>query len=149
MVRGVKETAAVQWALKQLQRQQSLFDAGIVARKELEQAQADAARAQAELERAQARTRLYGSQSGVNQQLTLTSGLAGRVVERNLNPAQEVRPDQNGPALFAITHPGSLRVQLHAQEPPLPSLKPGPNLESIRPSGRHNPSRAVCQRGRS
>jgi len=126
--------ADVQWALKQLQRQQSLFDAGIVARKELEQAQADAARAQAELERAQARTRLYGSQSGVNQQLTLTSGLAGLVVERNLNPAQEVRPDQNGPALFVITDPGSLWVQIDAQEQHLPDLKTGTTLELIVPS---------------
>ncbi len=126
--------ADVQWTLKQLQRQQSLFDAGIVARKDLEQAQADAARAQAELERAQARTRLYGSQSGVNQQLTLTSGVAGLVVERNLNPGQELRPDQNGPALFVVTDPGSLWVQIDAQEQHLPDLKPGSTLELVVPS---------------
>ncbi len=126
--------ADVQWTLKQLQRQQSLFEAGIVARKDLELAQADAARAQAELERAQARTRLYGSQSGVTQQLSLTSGMAGLVVERNLNPGQEVRPDQNGPALFVVTDPGSLWVQIDAQERHLSGLKPGTLLELVVPS---------------
>src|SRR5512145_2925322 len=44
---------------KALQRQRELFEAGIVARKELEQAETDADRAQAEVARAQARTRLY------------------------------------------------------------------------------------------
>ena len=126
--------ADVQWSQKQLQRQQSLFDAGIVARKDLEQAQADAARTQAELERAQARTRLYGSQTGVNQQLSLTSGLHGLVVERNLNPGQELRPEPAGPALFVITDPSSLWVQIDAQEKHLPDLKPGNTLELVVPS---------------
>ena len=126
--------ADVQWAQKQLQRQQSLFEAGIVARKDLEQAQADAARTQAELDRAQARTRLYGSQTGVNQQLLLTSGLTGLVVERNLNPGQELRPDQSGPALFVITDPSSLWVHIDAQEKHLPDLKPGHQLELVVPS---------------
>jgi cobalt-zinc-cadmium efflux system membrane fusion protein len=126
--------ADVQWSLKQLQRQQSLFDAGIVARKDLEQAQADAARTQAELDRAQSRTRLYGSQAGVNQQLSLTSGLQGLVVERNLNPGQELRPDQSGPALFVVTDPASLWVQIDAQEKHLPDLKPGARIELRVPS---------------
>jgi cobalt-zinc-cadmium efflux system membrane fusion protein len=126
--------ADVQWALRQQQRQQSLFDAGIVARKDLEQAQADAARSQAELERAQARTRLYGSQSGVNQQLSLTSGLNGLVVERNLNPGQELRADQGGPALFVITDPSSLWVQIDAQEKHLPDLQRGAAIELVVPS---------------
>ena len=126
--------ADVQWTLKQLQRQQSLFDAGIVARKDLEQAQADAARAQAELDRAQARTRLYGSQSGVNQQLSLSSGLSGLVVERNLNPGQELRPDPSGPALFVVSDPSSLWVLIDAQEKHLPDLKPGTTLELVVPA---------------
>ena len=126
--------ADVQWTLQQLQRQQSLFDAGIVARKDLEQAQADAARAQAELARAQARTRLYGSQAGVNQQLSLTSSLNGLVVERNLNPGQELRPDPSGPALFVVSDPSSLWVLIDAQEKHLPDLKPGTTLELVVPA---------------
>jgi cobalt-zinc-cadmium efflux system membrane fusion protein len=129
--------ADLQWSNKQLQRQQSLFEAGIVARKDLEQAQADTARAQAELERAQARTRLYGSQTGVNQQLALASNLSGVVVERNLNPGQEVRPDQGGPgapALFVVTDPSSLWVQIDAQEQHLPDLKAGTVVELVVPT---------------
>lgn len=129
--------ADVQLTQKQLQRQQSLFEAGIVARKDLEQSQADAERAQAELERAQARTRLYGSQTGVNQQLSLTTSLAGIVVERNINPGQEVRPDQGGPgapALFVITDPSSLWVQIDAQERHLPDLRVGSEIELSMPS---------------
>ena len=75
-------------ARKALARQRELFEAGVVARKDLEQAEADAARARAEVARAGARTRLYGSDAGVDQQLALRAGIAGVVVERNLNPGQ-------------------------------------------------------------
>jgi cobalt-zinc-cadmium efflux system membrane fusion protein len=54
---------------KAVQRQRELFAAGIIARKDLEQSEADAARAQAEVARAQARTALYGGSAQVNQQL--------------------------------------------------------------------------------
>lgn len=117
---------------KALQRQRELFEAGIVARKDLEQSEAEAERARAELERAQARTRLYGSASGVNQQLVLSAGLAGLVVERNLNPGQEVRPDQSGPgapALFVVTDPSSLWVQIDARESEIGIVRPGTRFE--------------------
>ena len=120
--------ADLRLAQQALARQQQLFDAGIVARKDLEQTQADAARAQAEAARAAARTRLYGSSAQVDQQLALTSSMAGWVVERNLNPGQELRPDQGGPgnpALFVITDPRQLWVQIDAREGDLASLRPG------------------------
>lgn len=115
-----------------LRRQRELFEAGIVARKDLEQAEADAARARAEVARAAARTSLYGSASAVNQQLALSAGMAGVVVERNLNPGQEVRPDQSGPgnpALFVVTDPSTLWVQIDAREGNLASLRPGDSFE--------------------
>ena len=113
---------------KQLRRLQELFDAGVVARKELEQAQADEARAQAEFARASSRVRLYSAAAGVDQHLALTSGINGVVVERNINPGQELRADQGGPGsppLFVITDPQQLWVQIDAREIDLPSLKPG------------------------
>ena len=81
---------------KTMQRQRELLEAGIIARKDFEQAEADASRAQAEAQRAVARTSLYGAVggAGVDQQLALRSTVAGVVVERNLNPGQEVRPDE-------------------------------------------------------
>ncbi len=115
-------------AQQALRRQRELFEAGIVARKDLEQAEADAARTQAEVARAAARTSLYGAGAGVNQQLALTSSIDGVVVERNLNPGQEVRPDQSGPgapALFVVSDPSTLWVQIEAREGHLAALRPG------------------------
>lgn len=107
------------------QRQRELFEAGVVARKDLEQAEAEAARSQAEVARAQARTSLYGSGTGVNMQLGLRSDMAGVVVERNLNPGQEVRPDGAATPLFVVSDPSVLWVSIDAQEGDLKDLHPG------------------------
>jgi len=123
-----KAQADAQLFSRALTRQQELFEAGIVSRKDLDQAEADAARAQAEYARAQARTRMYGSASDVNQQLGLSATVPGVVVERNLGAGQEVRPDQGGPGsapLFVVTDPSSLWVQLDAREADIGSLKAG------------------------
>jgi len=122
---------------KALRRQRELFEAGIVARKDLEQAETDAARAQAEVQRALARTQLYGAGSQIDQQLHVVSQIAGVVVERNLNPGQELRPDQSGPgspALFVVTDPGSLWVQIDARETEVDTLRPGVGFELVIPS---------------
>jgi cobalt-zinc-cadmium efflux system membrane fusion protein len=122
---------------KSLQRQRELFEAGIVARKDLDLAEADAARSQAENQRAEARTRLYGGGGNVNQQLALLSSINGIVVERNINPGQEVRPDQSGPgtpALFVVTDPTSLWVQIDARESEIGTLKQGATFELVIPA---------------
>jgi cobalt-zinc-cadmium efflux system membrane fusion protein len=124
-------------AQKTLQRQRELFEAGIIARKDFEQAETDATRAQAEAQRASARTNLYGASAGVDQQLALRANLGGVVVERNLNPGQEVRPDQSGPgipALFVLTDPTSLWVQIDARESEAGLLKNGSTFELVIPS---------------
>ncbi len=135
-----KAMADAQLTRKTVQRQRELFEAGIIARKDLDVAEADAARSQAETQRAEARTRLYGGGAGggsVNQQLALLASISGMVVERNLNPGQEVRPDQSGPgvpALFVVTDPTSLWVQIDARESEIGTLKPGSTFELIIPT---------------
>jgi cobalt-zinc-cadmium efflux system membrane fusion protein len=123
---------------KTLLRQRELFDAGIIARKDLDQAEADETRAQAESQRAAARTRLYGGGgTAVNQQLALQAGIHGVVVERNLNPGQELRPDQSGPgmpAVFVVTDPTSLWVQIDARELDAGTLRPGSVFDLVIPS---------------
>ena len=117
---------------KNLQRQRELFEAGIVARKDLDQAESDTTRAQAEAQRANARTSLYGASSGVDQQLALRATVSGVVVERNLNPGQEVRPDQSGPgvpALFVVTDPTRMWVQIDARESEAAMLQRGASFE--------------------
>lgn len=115
-------------AAKSLARQRELYQAGVIAQKDLEQAQADSARAAADLQRTQAALRMYGAAGGdaVNQRFALRSPIDGLVVERNINPGMEVRPDQQPTApLFLITDPTTLWAQLDAAEADLGLFKPG------------------------
>lgn len=108
-----------------LARVKELAANGIAAGKDLLQAEADYSNAEAEANRAQARLRLYGNRQDVDQRFLLVSPIAGTVVERNINPGQELRPDQPGAPQFVVTDPGKLWVQLDAAETDLSFLKPG------------------------
>lgn len=113
-------------AEKSLARVKELLDNGVAPRKDLVQAEADHARARSELNRAQARVQLYGGGAGIDQSLALKTPVAGIVVERNINPGQELRSDQSGaPALFVVTDPSRLWVQIDANEKDLPFLAKG------------------------
>lgn len=120
-------------AHKALARQRGLFEAGVVARKDLDLAEADSARAEAEVARAQARTRLYGGGAGVDQQLGLRSDIRGTVVERNINPGQEVRPDGGNAPLFVVTDPTTLWVHIDAHEADVRELRPGTPVRLLVP----------------
>ena len=92
-------------ARKNLARIEELHGAGVAPAKDLQVAQAEVARTEAERSRTLARLKLYGKdvnteEKQVDQQLALRSPIAGVVVERNLNPGQELRPDQPGAPLF-------------------------------------------------
>ena len=133
-----KAMADAQVAERALARHQTLFEADVISRKELDLTEADAMRARAELSRAQARTRMYGSSANnVNQQLGLAATVKGVVVERNLSSGQEVRPDQGGPgnqALFVVSDPSVLWVQIDARESDTASLKPGTKVSLTLPN---------------
>ncbi len=129
---AAKARADVDFSRKTLARQRELLDLGVVARKDFEQAEADGARTQAELSRAQARVGLYGAAAGVDQKLALRAALGGVVVERNLNPGQEVRPDQAGPGappLYVISDPTTLWVQIDAREADAGTMRRGAAFE--------------------
>jgi cobalt-zinc-cadmium efflux system membrane fusion protein len=126
-----KAAAEAAVASKALARQRELYDAGIIAQKELEQVQAEAARANAELQRSQGALRQYeagaadaGTKSGASG-FALRSPIAGVVVERNINPGMQVRPDQSGGPLFLVTDPTMLWAQLDAAESDLKLFQPG------------------------
>ena len=108
-----------------LSRVKELAENGVAAGKDLQQSEADFANATAEANRAQARLKLYGNSQNVDQRFNLVSPVAGVVVERNLNPGQELRPDQPGAPQFVVTDPSRLWVQLDATEADLKQLKPG------------------------
>ena len=114
-------------AQQNLARMKDLHQNGVAAAKDLNSAEADYARAESELKRTRERLKLYGSSSDIDQTYALKSPLAGVVVEKTINPGQELRPDQMGsaPALFIITDPGYLWALLDASEKDVPRLKLG------------------------
>lgn len=107
-------------AEKNLQRVKELEAAGVAPRKDLQVSEAEYERAKAELDRARGRMRMYGGGAKrFDQAYAVASPIAGVVVERNINPGQELRPDQMGPGsppLFVVTNPARLWVLLDASE---------------------------------
>lgn len=121
-----KAQADLQLAQHALERQRELHAAGIVADKDFQQSQNEAVHAQAEA--ARAGQRLAGLGGASDGAYPLRSPLAGIVVERNLNPGLEFRPEQNSDPLFVVTDPTSLWLQLDASEADLAALKAGEKI---------------------
>ena len=130
-----KAAADLLLAERTLARARDLFEHGAAARKDLDFAENARAGAESEQQRADSRLKLYGAAGtdmAVDGLFTLRAPVAGIVVEKNVNPGQEVRPDQqlaNAPQLFAplcvITEPTRLRVLVDAPERELSVLRPG------------------------
>ena len=135
----------LQLAQQVMRRRQALLELDVIARKEYEEAQAEVQRARAEAERAQSRMRLYGAADRVDLDLGLRASIAGLIVERNISPGQEVRPDGDAPPLFVISDPSSLWLHLEAREADLPFLRPGSSLqfEVTALKGRRFPARVL------
>lgn len=120
--------AATDFALaeKSLARVRDLVANGVLPQKDLATAEADFGRAESELVRARARVKLYGGAEQIDQSFAIRSPIAGTVVERNINPGQELRPDAPPPgALFVVTDPARLWVMLEATERDLSVLRVG------------------------
>jgi cobalt-zinc-cadmium efflux system membrane fusion protein len=117
-------------AQKSLARIAELHGAGVAAAKDLQAAQADVARTAAERERTHARLKLYGKTETVDQTLQLKSPIAGVVVERNLNPGQELRPENQGEkGLFVVSDPTHLWFLLDVAEKDVGLVKPGTDVK--------------------
>lgn len=102
---------------------------GIVARKDLAQAEADLARSKAEKDRARAKLAQYGvSADSVTQGFSLVSPVDGVVVERNANAKGEVRNDVQGAPLFVVSNSAYLWAALDVGEAQLAQFKPGLQL---------------------
>ncbi|WP_085315248.1 efflux RND transporter periplasmic adaptor subunit [Derxia lacustris] len=95
------------------ERAERLFEAGVIAKRDLEAAVADHQQAAAEARRADLRAANLGSSAGSvgsdGERYVLRSPVAGIVTERHLNPGQEVRPDLPDP-LFVVSDLGRLWI---------------------------------------
>ncbi len=116
----------------QLNRMKELAAAGISSARDLQQAESDHAAADAEYRRARGRLAAYGGGGNggggggnFDVHFALRSPIAGIVVEKNINPGQELRPDQPGAPQFVVTDPTHLWVQIDANETDLKLLKAG------------------------
>jgi len=114
-------------AQKSLARVRELHEAGVAPTKDLQAAQADEARAAAERARTEARLKSWGLDArAVDQRFALRSPLAGVVVERNLNPGQEVRADTPPPSgIFVVSDPEHLWFVLDVAETAVGAVRPG------------------------
>jgi cobalt-zinc-cadmium efflux system membrane fusion protein len=112
-----------------LDRTRELVKHGAASDKDLESAEADHTRALSEKERAMATLSLYGGNpdaAGIDGVFDLKAPLAGGVVEKTINPGQEIRSDQvSDKPLFVVTDPSRLWLFLDVTEIDVASLKPG------------------------
>lgn len=128
-----KAVADLTVAERALSRVRELHEHGAAAAKDVEAAEAGHSRALSEKERAIATLALYGGSvetPNVDGTYFLKAPVAGLVVEKALNPGQEVRTDQSGDRpLFVITDPARLWALLDATEQDLVALKPGAEVK--------------------
>jgi len=120
-------------AQRNLARLRELLAHGAAAQKDVEAAESAAVQAETENTRASSRLAAYGANAdSLDEIFTLRTPLAGTVVDKNVNPGQEIRPDQmlaNLPEvtapLFVVSDPTRLWIQIDATEVDLPHLPPG------------------------
>lgn len=132
-----KATADLLLAERTLDRTKDLFAHGAIAGKDLDAAEASIATARSERQRGAARLALYGAspEDGGDGVFVLHAPLGGMVVEKNINPGQELRPDlmlANAPQLlapqFVVSDPHRLWVILDITELDMGMLQLGQEL---------------------
>jgi membrane fusion protein, heavy metal efflux system len=113
-------------AQRSLARVEELQAVGAAPLKDLYAAQADLARASAERARTRERMKLYGTDGVIDQRFPLRSPIAGVVVQRNLNPGQEARPDASPEKpYFVVSDPSQLWFLLDVAEASIGAVRSG------------------------
>lgn len=107
-----------------VERARQLHEHEVIARKELEFAEADYQQAQADARRTAARLRNLQASGHQNGKFVLRAPIAGTVVERHANPGQEIRPDLEAP-LFLISDVSRLWILVDLPEHSLANVHVG------------------------
>ncbi|WP_262966254.1 efflux RND transporter periplasmic adaptor subunit [Methylobacter psychrophilus] len=119
---------------KSFTRQQELYEGKAIAQKDLEQAQNDFNGARSEVRRTQDKLknlRISAQQS--DGRFALRSPVSGIVVERNVNPGIEVRPDREMP-LFVVSDTKKLTLLMAVFEVNIAKIKLGQKLSIVVPA---------------
>jgi cobalt-zinc-cadmium efflux system membrane fusion protein len=125
----VKAEASARQAKEALKRSQDLYDHGVLALKDLEQARTDDAQAEAEQDRARLRAKQLGAnEPGVEGDYIVRAPFAGTIVDRSANPGGEVRND-NGQVLFTLSSLDTVWIVASAYEHDLPNVRSGNLLQ--------------------
>ena len=127
-----KAGSDLQLAQRNLVRARELLAHGAAAQKDVDVAEASHSQAESEQARAVSKLAAYGANAeSLDEVFVLRSPLAGTVVDKSINPGQEIRPDQmlaNMPQftapLFVVSDPAHLWIQIDATEVDLPRLQP-------------------------
>ena len=122
---------------KAFTRTKELLAHGAAATKDVEAAEAAYVAALAERDRSKSVLANYGgSDASTNSIYTLRSPIAGTLVDKNINPGQELRADlmlANAPNLFApsftVSDASKLWLQVDVSESDLPALQTGEALQ--------------------
>ena len=122
-----KASASRDVAEANLARANDLYAHHVIALRELEQARGDAAQARAEAGRARARAGQLGAGADAGGAYVLRAPVTGVVLERNVNPGSEVRPDAAQP-LFVVSSLGDVWVAVHVYQRDMAYVRPGARL---------------------
>ena len=125
-----------------LDRAQLLTEGGVLARKDLENAEADYQQAKAETQRARLRLHNLAPHGASGSGFALPAPLSGVIADRHVNPGMEVRPDLPDP-LFVITNPSHLWAIVDLPERDLEKVAVGrpAEIEVDAYPGRHFPAK--------
>ena len=132
-----KAEADLKLAERTMKRLEELFAHGAAPSKDVDAAEDDFENKKAERARSLARLKLYGVSTGtVDGMFPLKAPLSGVIVEKSINPGQEVRPDQmlaNDAKLvmplFVISDPSRLSVTLDVTELDIADLRCGQKIQ--------------------
>jgi cobalt-zinc-cadmium efflux system membrane fusion protein len=111
-----------------LDRAQKLLEQEVIARKDVESAEADYLQAAAETKRAGLRMRNLNAQGSENGKFILKAPISGLVTDKQINPGLEVRPDAAAP-LLTITDLNRLWVLVDVPERYIGNIKNGQKIQ--------------------
>jgi cobalt-zinc-cadmium efflux system membrane fusion protein len=123
-----KAEADLQLKRQANERNKMLLEGGVIAKKELESTESDLKQAEAESQRAHWKVSNLGGRGNANaENYAVKAPIAGIVVDRQINPGAEVRPDLAAP-LFIISNADFLWATIDLPERDLGKVTVGQSI---------------------